>query len=306
MIAALSQSDLFAEIERIWLEKGQCPTYSEFKEKSRFGTSVYTSRFGSWTKAVASYCSEKNVLTTQRKVFTRAPKASKEILLNELRKIQRARPGDLLTYDFYKNQGGTYSEATFFNHFGSWTKSVQAIGAISGRQAKYSVDDLFDEMQRVWEMLGQQPTYDEMNNYGNISLTAYKYRFGGWKKAVLAFCADRNREDQTSAVASETITPMPPDNTCMENQKSHAVVLKLETGNDYYEIRQTGRATSKRQRFRILQRDGFRCQKCGRSPKDHNVILHVDHKIAYSRGGETVDENLEALCIDCNLGKGDT
>jgi 5-methylcytosine-specific restriction endonuclease McrA len=54
----------------------------------------------------------------------------------------------------------------------------------------------------------------------------------------------------------------------------------------------------------ILQRDNFTCKKCGRSPaKDQNIILHVDHIVPWSKEGETVVENLETLCKECNLGK---
>ncbi|MCL4507775.1 MAG: HNH endonuclease [Chloroflexi bacterium] len=31
--------------------------------------------------------------------------------------------------------------------------------------------------------------------------------------------------------------------------------------------------------------------------------LHVDHILAWSKGGETVLENLQTLCSVCNLGK---
>jgi len=58
------------------------------------------------------------------------------------------------------------------------------------------------------------------------------------------------------------------------------------------------------QRFRILRRDGYRCQLCGRSQVD-GVKLHVDHKLARVNGGSNDDENLWTLCEGCNLGKGD-
>ena len=35
-----------------------------------------------------------------------------------------------------------------------------------------------------------------------------------------------------------------------------------------------------------------------------STILHVDHIIPWSQGGETVIDNLQTLCSDCNLGKG--
>ena len=56
---------------------------------------------------------------------------------------------------------------------------------------------------------------------------------------------------------------------------------------------------------RILVRDGFRCQSCGVSPLTKpGTELHVDHVIPWSKGGETVDENLGTKCLQCNLGKG--
>jgi 5-methylcytosine-specific restriction endonuclease McrA len=58
-------------------------------------------------------------------------------------------------------------------------------------------------------------------------------------------------------------------------------------------------------RYEVLQRDGFRCVMCGRSPgKEAGVMLHVDHIRPWSAGGETVKENLQTLCERCNLGKG--
>jgi 5-methylcytosine-specific restriction endonuclease McrA len=60
-----------------------------------------------------------------------------------------------------------------------------------------------------------------------------------------------------------------------------------------------------RLRYQILQRDGFRCQACGRSPAVHEVVLHVDHIVPVVKGGTNDPSNLQALCADCNLGKSD-
>jgi hypothetical protein len=61
-------------------------------------------------------------------------------------------------------------------------------------------------------------------------------------------------------------------------------------------------AISTRQRFLVLQRDGFACQYCGaRAPQ---AKLHVDHVHPASRGGEDDFENLITACWECNMGKG--
>jgi len=60
---------------------------------------------------------------------------------------------------------------------------------------------------------------------------------------------------------------------------------------------------SKKQRARVIIRDGARCQMCGKSPKDDSVKLHIDHRIPRDWGGKTEDNNLWALCSSCNEGK---
>ena len=60
-------------------------------------------------------------------------------------------------------------------------------------------------------------------------------------------------------------------------------------------------AINKRKRFSIFNRDGFRCQYCGR--KSPSVILHVDHRVSKHHGGTDDETNLVTACQDCNLGK---
>lgn len=60
---------------------------------------------------------------------------------------------------------------------------------------------------------------------------------------------------------------------------------------------------SKRFRFLVFQRDGFKCQYCGRSSSE--TILEVDRKIPGSKGGNYTLDNSITACIDCNRGKAD-
>jgi hypothetical protein len=55
-------------------------------------------------------------------------------------------------------------------------------------------------------------------------------------------------------------------------------------------------------RFKVLERDNFTCQYCGRKAPD--AVLHVDHKIPRRCGGKDEMENLITSCAQCNLGKG--
>lgn len=60
---------------------------------------------------------------------------------------------------------------------------------------------------------------------------------------------------------------------------------------------------SKRTRFEVLKRDGFRCRYCGTSSL--SALLHVDHVIPRAEGGSDDPTNLVAACAACNLGKSD-
>lgn len=63
------------------------------------------------------------------------------------------------------------------------------------------------------------------------------------------------------------------------------------------------KATSKRLRFEVFNRDHFTCQYCGAQPP--SVVLVCDHIIPASKGGLTSAENLVTACEGCNAGKSD-
>ncbi|QGY79303.1 HNH endonuclease [Sphingorhabdus lacus] len=60
-----------------------------------------------------------------------------------------------------------------------------------------------------------------------------------------------------------------------------------------------------KQRARILNLAKGRCQMCGRTVDEDSIKLQVDHRVPQTWGGLTVDENLWAICVQCNHGKRD-
>jgi hypothetical protein len=56
-------------------------------------------------------------------------------------------------------------------------------------------------------------------------------------------------------------------------------------------------------RFEVLHRADYTCQACGAKAAD-GAELHIDHIHPVSKGGTNDPTNLQALCRDCNLGKG--
>ena len=63
--------------------------------------------------------------------------------------------------------------------------------------------------------------------------------------------------------------------------------------------------------LKVFQRDGWRCQICGRStPKSRRGTCHanapeLDHRVPMSKGGAHSYENIQTACRSCNGAKGD-
>ncbi len=208
-------------------------------------------------------------------------------LISDIQRVSRYIKKKSVTIEEY-NEYGKYNSSTLQRRFGSWFVVLEKAGLNKTRSLGITNEEYFQNLRECWEKLGRQPKYIEMKKpFSSYVAGAYEYRFGTWRKALKAFIFYINNDN------SEKID----DN--IKNQKND---LKIKNVQRNYK---KNRNISSALRFRILLRDGFTCCKCGKSPlKEKNVELHVDHIIPYSKGGETIPENLETKCSICNLGKG--
>jgi len=55
--------------------------------------------------------------------------------------------------------------------------------------------------------------------------------------------------------------------------------------------------------WNVIARDKWSCCSCGRSTKEHGVLLEIDHIVPRSKGGSDDEDNLQTLCKKCNIGK---
>lgn len=207
-----------------------------------------------------------------------------EVLIADVKRVAGELNRESVTLDEY-NERGQFNASTLKRRFGSWFTVLELAGLQRSRSPlNISEEELFLNLEEVWSRLGRQPKYAEiMKPLSKYSAGTYEHRFGTWRKALEQFVLDINREERVSS----------------EDQIRQLEIVPSSR-------HRTKRSINWRLRFLVLRNDDFKCRSCGRSPAtDSSVILHVDHKIAWANGGETVIENLQTLCSICNIGKSD-
>jgi len=188
--------------------------------------------------------------------------------------------GKKLTFRSYGTLG-KYAASTIGVRFGSWNDGLRKAGLAAIQEKNVPIEALFDNLKLVWIAKGKQPVYRDMSVApSEFTGSIYNDRFGGWRKALEEFVASVDQE-QTDLL-------------------NYEIEVKNSKGT-----KRTKRNPSLALRFLVLKRDRFCCVACGRSPATvAGLVLEVDHDFPWSKGGETIEENLKTLCFDCNRGKG--
>lgn len=202
--------------------------------------------------------------------------APDEELLADLGRVAKELDKNRVTIDEY-NERGRFHATTLTRRFGSWFVATDRAGLGRTRNLNIPNEELFANLVELWTGLGRQPRYGELKpGTSRFSSRAYEKRFGTWRKALAAFVHWANEGGLSPA----------PD----ESAKKAG--------------RRTPRNINWRLRALVLMRDGARCRICGAAPSD-GIRLHVDHVKPWSKGGETMLDNLQILCNVCNIGKSD-
>ncbi len=201
--------------------------------------------------------------------------------------IERLKEYSQATADGYVSsrafsEATSIAEATITNHFGTWKTFCEQAGLFPRYQRKIDKNKLLENLDHVWQVLGRQPRAKEMKQpLSPISVSRYQKEFA---KPWYEICAEFLSWKSGTSV----------EEIMRESQ--------LPVGQPH--AHSTHRAISLSLRYEILKKDGFRCTKCGRSPATEiGVELHVDHIVSWANGGETLSDNLQTLCLACNIGK---
>ena len=198
---------------------------------------------------------------------------SNEDILNDVKKVLNLLKKEKLTEKEY-HQHGVYGRKAIRNHFGGWNNLLRHLNIPQNVDRSHlSKEDIFNIIRNLWDDKGAQPTLREFEGTHHTKKIIIS-NFGSWMNCLREFVEFENK-NQSKPIITNNI----------KHKTKRDVSLSL--------------------RYEVLKRDHFKCVICGRSPSnDPSIILHVDHIIPYSKGGETEIHNLQTLCQHCNLGKG--
>ena len=258
---------------------------SIYEKNGKYSATPFIKNFGSWISAL-----EAAQLPTQR-TLDEYKKISDNVLIEDIKRVAKLSGKKTITTKDYA-ESGLYRVQTVLSRFESWNNALKKAN-LSSTEYKIITDvDLFNEIERLWIEKGAQPTTTDIRNGKSIySLNTFARHFGGFRNALEEFL---HYIDNSDCYTVPNIQPQKTNDEETLKHKNNIVKHK------------TPRGINTTLRFKVLKRDNFRCCACGASPaKDPNVELHIDHIVPWSKGGETIIENLQTLCSKCNLGKRD-
>ena len=294
----VSDEELLQDILRVKAIFGkETLTREEYKKYGKFGYNAFLRHFGGWNK-VLELC---GLRVNDRQRFAAKGSHNYAHVTDEQLKDDLIRVANILGKTTFSSgeyrSHGNWDKGTYFNRFGTWNNALVNAGLqpykqVSGK--KIATATLFEELERLWIKLGRQPTTTDIKNGASIySLNTFSRRFGSWRKALVAFVNYVN-DDNNQTDKDDGSMPLA-SSVRHESCDTHELAFTKH---------KTQREPNLRLRFKVLARDHFKCCICGASPaKDSSVELHVDHITPWSKGGETVLDNLQTLCSKCNLGK---
>ncbi len=200
---------------------------------------------------------------------------SDEELIKDLKEVALKLGKDKVTQREYKTLG-KYGRRTLITRFGSWNKSLEKAGLSITTRKNIPEEELFQNLADLWQHFGRQPKFHEVKQpLSKFSVGPYANRFGSWYNALKAFIATMNGD-----------------------------IIETKQTNNEKNATNNPRSINYRTRFKVMQRDDFKCQICGASPAmQAGVLLHVDHIVPVAKGGQATMDNLQTLCQKCNLGK---
>lgn len=169
----IATSDLLDELQRLADEHGSPPSVKLMNEHGKYSASAYKRRFGSWNEALEAAGFDPQAFDS---------KIPESALVAELRELA-ANSDSPPTFEEMEKDGD-YGARTYIRRFGSWNEALAYAGLEVNTEQEISSEQLQNELKRVAEKLGKQPSAREMDEYGKYAVATYQRRFGSWSEAL--------------------------------------------------------------------------------------------------------------------------
>ena len=204
-----SDDALIAELKRVASLAPRGPlTRAVFAEYSRSSASTAMKRFGGWRQALeaAGLGSRYSGQPVSERMRQQPGKSvTREDVVEELRRVAAKLGRKDLTVDDF-NSHASFSVAAVRSFFKPWRRALEAAGLTARpTSVRYTDEERYENLLRVWTHLGRPPQYREMNSPpSQVGGKAYVGRWGSWLKALEAFVERVNEDDAPKAAVSES------------------------------------------------------------------------------------------------------
>jgi 5-methylcytosine-specific restriction endonuclease McrA len=190
-----TDDEALADIQRVAnkLNK-ESVSIREYKKHGNFYYSAIVKRFeNSWSNALSRAGLSKSEFFHATTTYT------DDELLENMCRVAESLGHNYLTTTQYREYGISSYE-TIKRRFGSWNDALSKAGLLQSPNSHppISDDDLFQELERVWNELDKCPssTYF-IDGYAKYSLNAYTDRFGSWRETISVFVKYKNNPKYT-------------------------------------------------------------------------------------------------------------
>ena len=177
----MSDEELISDVRNTAKKLGKVTlTRDEYSKFGKYHSTTLTRRFGSWKNVL-----ELSFLEITGHNFKKS--ISESDIIAELHRISNITGKDTVTITEYENYSQLCSVSALNTRFGSWNKILK-LADMENKNRKISDEELYEEVERIWVLLGRQPTYTDMRNgISKYSPRTFENRFGTWRGALEAF-----------------------------------------------------------------------------------------------------------------------